>query len=70
MPDLELFAATDLAQVKAIFQDHSIQHVFMGAGVELKQRLEIVRTGFEESQDTTVQREFSANLHEIARDNC
>jgi len=54
MPDLELFAATDLAQVKAIFQDHSIQHVFMGAGLELEQRLEIVRTVFQNSENTTV----------------
>ena len=54
MPDLELFAATDLAQVKAIFQDHSIQHVFMGAGLELEQRLEIVRAVFQNSENTTV----------------
>jgi hypothetical protein len=46
MPDSELFAATHIAQVKAIFQDHSIQHVFMGAGLELEQGLEIVRTAF------------------------
>ena len=54
MPDLELFAATHIAQVKAIFQDHSIQHVFMGAGLELEQRIEIVRTVFQESKTTTV----------------
>jgi hypothetical protein len=54
MPDLELFAATDLARVEAIFQDHSIQHVFMGAGMELEQRLEIVRTVFQNSEITTV----------------
>jgi hypothetical protein len=29
------FAANDLAQVKAIFQDQSIEHVFMGAGLEI-----------------------------------
>jgi hypothetical protein len=54
IPDLELFSATDLAQVKAVFEHHSIQHVFMGAGLELEQRIEIVRTVFQESNTTTV----------------
>jgi hypothetical protein len=52
IPDLELFSATDLAQVKAVFEHHSIQHVFMGAGLELEQRIEIVRTVFQESKTT------------------
>lgn len=41
-------------RVKETFQDHSIQHVFMGAGLELEQRLEIVRTVFQSSESTTV----------------
>jgi hypothetical protein len=54
IPDLELFSATDLAQVKAVFAHHAIQHMFMGAGLELEQRIEIVRTVFQESKTTTV----------------
>ena len=55
------FCGTDLAQVKAIFQDHSIQHVFMGAGLALEQRLEIVRTVFQNSENTTVRLKDSAS---------
>jgi hypothetical protein len=54
IPDLEVFSATDLAQVMAVFAHHSIQHVFMGAGLEREQRVEIVRTVFQESNTTTV----------------
>lgn len=54
MPDVELFTATGLEQVKATFYDHSIQHVFMGAGIDIDQRLEIVRAVFQDSEDTTV----------------
>ena len=31
--DVRLFAATDLAQITAIFRDDAVQHVFMGAGI-------------------------------------
>jgi hypothetical protein len=34
-PDVELFTTTDLAKVKATFHDHSIRHVFMGAGIDI-----------------------------------
>ena len=41
-PDLELLSATNFAQAKEIFQDQSIQPVFMGAGPEIEQRREII----------------------------
>lgn len=62
VPDSEDFTTTELAQVKAIFHDHSIQHVFMGAGIEIEQRLEIVRSVFQDSEkNTTVRRKDAAS---------
>lgn len=54
MPDVEFFTATELSEAKAIFRDHSIQHVFIGAGIEIEQKLEIVRAVFQDSDNTTV----------------
>lgn len=49
-PDIEIHTATDIDSVRSIITAHSsnsvnnpINHVFMGAGIELEQRLEIVR---------------------------
>jgi hypothetical protein len=54
MPDVEFFTATELPEAKAIFRDRSIQHVFIGAGIEIEQKLEIVRAVFQDSDNTTV----------------
>ena len=49
-----LLAATNLEQVKAAFATHKIDAVIIGAGVDLDQRLAIVRHVFEASASTTV----------------
>jgi DNA-binding response OmpR family regulator len=49
-----LLLATNLQEVKAAFASNTIDTVIMGAGIELDQRLEIVRHIFEASNSTTV----------------
>jgi hypothetical protein len=52
--DISLLVATNLEEVGSALQSATIQHVIMGAGLDLSKRLEIVRTVFEMSQSTTV----------------
>ena len=54
IPDLELLTATSLAEVQGAFEKDEIPHVFMGAGIELERRLDMVRAVFEASDATTV----------------
>ena len=54
MPDVRLFVATGLDEVRSAFADADIDHVIMGAGLDLEARLEIVREIFLAS-DTTIQ---------------
>lgn len=54
VPGLEVAGATDLAEVRAAFAEAPVAHVIMGAGLELGQRLDIVRAVFEISDATTV----------------
>lgn len=54
-PDLEIFAGTGIDDLRATFSHHpDIKHVFMGAGIDLEIRLDIVRETFHLSQDTSV----------------
>ena len=50
----EIYAGTCLNDVKAVFSKTQIDHVFMGAGIGIEKRLEIVRGVFLISQTTTV----------------
>ena len=54
MPDVQLFAATGLDGVRSAFAQADIDHVIMGAGLDLEVRLEIVREIFLASDTTTV----------------
>jgi len=54
MPDVRLFTATGLDEVRATFAEVGIDHVIMGAGLDLEVRLEIIREVFRTSDTTTV----------------
>jgi hypothetical protein len=61
MPDVELFVATGLDEVRSAFAQADIDHVIMGAGLHLEARLEIVREIFLASDKTTVHmKDFSS----------
>jgi hypothetical protein len=50
----ELVTATGMGDVLKAFADSQIDHVIMGAGIDLDTRLEIVREVFARSDTTTV----------------
>ncbi len=54
MPRLQLFGGTGLDDARSAFAQASIDHVIMGAGIDLETRLEIVREVFRSSDRTTV----------------
>lgn len=55
MPDVRLLGGTGLDDVRRAFSTEArIDHVIMGAGLDLQTRLEIVREVFERSDRTTV----------------
>ena len=51
---MNLIGGTSLADVKQAFQAQDIDVVIMGAGLDLEDRLEIIRFIFESSKSTTV----------------
>jgi hypothetical protein len=53
-PDVRLYLATGLDEVRSAFAQADIDHVIMGAGLDLEARLEIVREIFLASDKTTV----------------
>jgi NAD(P)H-flavin reductase len=52
--DLEIYGGTGIDDVRSTFTEAKIDHVFMGAGIELEKRLEIVREVFRLSDSATV----------------
>ena len=54
LPDVQLLVATGLDEVRSAFAEADIDHVIMGAGLDLEARLEIVREIFLASETTTV----------------
>jgi hypothetical protein len=54
MPDVQVFGGTGIEDVRAVFARTRIDHVIMGAGIDLEARLEIVREVFNSSETTTV----------------
>ncbi|WP_067703315.1 hypothetical protein [Nocardia jejuensis] len=54
LPDIEFHSGTGLADLRAVFAQGPVDHVIMGAGLDLGQRLSIVREIFETSDTTTV----------------
>ena len=53
-PDINLFGGTNLTDVKDTFAQNKIDLVIMGAGLEINDRLDIIRYIFETSNSTTV----------------
>lgn len=60
-PDLEIFGGTGVDDVRSTFAQTEVDHVFMGAGIELEKRLEIVAEVFRLSNTTTVHLKDSAS---------
>jgi hypothetical protein len=54
MPEVRFVAGTGLSDVKDTLADGTVDHVIMGAGLDLDVRLEIVREIFDSSETTTV----------------
>ncbi len=52
--DIDLFAGTNLNDVQATMAAEPIDHVIMGAGIDLDTRLAIIRHIFDTSTSTTV----------------
>lgn len=53
-PNVELLGGTGIEDVRAGFAAGNVDHVIIGAGIELETRLEIVRDIFRASDATTV----------------
>jgi hypothetical protein len=54
VPDVELLGGTGIEDVRSAFAAGAVDHVIMGAGIDLDTRLEIIRRIFETSDTTTV----------------
>jgi hypothetical protein len=54
MSDLRLLTGTGIDDVRSAFAQTRIDHVIMGAGIDLETRLAIVREIFQSSDTTTV----------------
>ncbi len=52
--DIQLFGGTGIEDVRSAFARANIDHVIMGAGIDLETRLQIVREIFQLSDTTTV----------------
>jgi hypothetical protein len=52
--DIELFGGTGIEDVRSAFAQADIDHVILGAGIELETRLQIVREIFQLSDTATV----------------
>jgi len=54
MPEIKLFDGTGLEDVRLTFAKAQIDHVFIGGGIDLQSRLDIVREIYRSSDRTTV----------------
>ena len=52
--DIQLFEGTGIEDVRSTFASVNIDHVIMGAGIDLETRLQIVQEIFQRSERTTV----------------
>jgi hypothetical protein len=53
-PNITVYGGTGLEDVKSVLAETHIDHVFMGAGIEIEKRLEIVKEIFSLSQATNI----------------
>jgi len=55
MSNLETYGGTGMDDVRTVFSSHAnIKHVFMGAGIDIETRLEIIREVCRVSSSTSV----------------
>ena len=54
LPDLQLIGGTGIDDVRKAFALGTVDHVIMGAGIDLETRLQIVREIFQLSETTTI----------------
>ena len=54
LPGIQLLEGTGIDDVRAAFAQTKIDHVVMGAGIDLETRLQIIREIFQASDTTTV----------------
>ncbi len=54
MPEVTLETATNAQEVMKSFESGKFDHVIIGAGIPLEERLKVVRAVFEASNTTTV----------------
>ena len=54
LPDIQLFDGTGVEDVRSVFAQANIDHIFIGAGIDLEIRLEMIREIFQLSDTTTV----------------
>ena len=54
LPGIHLFEATTIDDVRSAFAQTKIDHVIMGAGIDLETRLQIIREIFQTSDSTSV----------------
>jgi len=54
LPEVELLGGTGIEDMRSAFVTGPVDHVIMGAGIDLETRLEIVRHIFQASDTTTV----------------
>jgi len=54
MPDVEFAGVTGVEEVRAALTHADIDHVFLGGGLDLEARLEMVRAVFESSDRATL----------------
>mgnify|MGYP000674913443 CR=1 FL=1 len=53
-PDIEIYTGTSENDVLEVFSKHTIDTVIMGAGLDIEDRLTIIRTIFAMSDSTTI----------------
>jgi len=61
IPGLQIIGGTGIEAVRSAFAQTKIDHVIMGAGLDLDTRLEIIREIFKSSESTTVHMKDTAS---------
>lgn len=54
LPNIKISTGTNINDVRSVLARHKIDHVFMGAGIEIEKRLEIVEEIYANSDTATV----------------
>ena len=54
MSDIQMFGGTGLDDLRTLLAQTHLEHVFIGGGIDLKTRLEIIREAFQSTDRITV----------------